>query len=175
MLYPESEIHGFEADESTFEILKNNIESNGLSKVNLVKAAVYNKDGFTDFYSIAGASLESSLFYPAREMNDQVSVTTVPCIRLSKFLDRPIDFVKLNIEGAACEVLDEISSKIRMVREMDIEFEFNTPEYGSKFLKMLKILEDNGFRYVITGNSVPPFSSLQGKPYHIYMYAYQVE
>ena len=84
--------------------------------------------------------------------------------RLSDYLNEPIDFLKLNIEGEELRVLEEAktSRQLQNVRELVLEYH----GWGSceqQLGAILNLLDDQGFRYVIhdfdaetCGASKPP-------------------
>ena len=172
-LYPESEILGFEADEKTFEVLKHNVESNNLSKVSLFRTAVWNEDGSVKFHSFTPGNVGSSVFERPHKVTDETVEITVPSTRLSSFLNRPIDFLKLNIEGSECEVLNEISPKLGLVRRMFVDFNFDSAGDGVRLRTILENLERSGFRYFLSGNDLGPRALLKEQPYHVHIYAYR--
>ena len=120
-LYPEAEVLAFEPDPRTFARLRENVEVNRLAQTRLVNAAVAGAPGTLPFYSDAAGdgSLVASLD-PARGGSVAVAVKVV---RLSSFVDRTIDFLKIDVEGAEHAVVDDLidSGSIVHVREMVIE------------------------------------------------------
>ena len=111
----------FEPDPRTFARLRENVEVNRLAQTRLVNAAVAGAPGTLPFYSDAAGdgSLVASLD-PARGGSVAVAVKVV---RLSSFVDRTIDFLKIDVEGAEHAVVDDLidSGSIVHVREMVIE------------------------------------------------------
>jgi hypothetical protein len=85
--------------------------------------------------------------------------------RLSDYLDEPVDFLKLNIEGEELPVLQEAaaSGRLRNVRELVLEYH-GWPGKQQGLGYILNLLDSNGYRYLVhdfdsqtCGASKPPF------------------
>jgi len=81
--------------------------------------------------------------------DNKVSIN-INTVQLSDYLDQPIDFLKLNIEGQELPVLKEIisSKKISNVQELVLEYH-NWPGEEQSVDKILELLRINGFNYLI--------------------------
>jgi FkbM family methyltransferase len=97
------------------------IQANRLKDVRLLNAAVAGVPGTVPFYSeqAAPGSLVGSLD-PAR---GGTLAFTVPAVTLSSFIDQPVDFLKIDVEGAEGGVVEDLvaSGAIGLVRELVIE------------------------------------------------------
>ena len=151
--FPQAKVITFEPEKKSLDFLRKNLESNGISDVEIVEAGLYNKDGEISFGS--DDSDGSSIF---AEANQKINV-----VKLSPYLNEEIDFLKLNIEGAELDVLLEIENKLHNVKEIVIEYH-GFQEIGQKLHQILNILDRNGFRYMIhdfdeetNSASKPPF------------------
>ena len=121
-LYPQSRIAAFEPEPTTFARLKQTVERNRFRDVELHNAALSEKAGTITLYKDADtqgsprASVEAS-------WGGGASVQ-VPALRLSGFAHEPIDFLKLDIEGAEYGVLRDLvaTGTIRNIREAVIEY-----------------------------------------------------
>lgn len=120
-LYPAASITAVEPAPETFERLRQNVAGNHLLDVTLINAALAEREGIVAF----GAR--------QREPGSLIARTTGSCtgaaapvraMTLSSLLDRPVDFVKLDIEGMEYEVVRELvaSGRTQHVREMVLEF-----------------------------------------------------
>ncbi len=150
-LYPKAEIICFEPFPSTFKVLEENIKHNNLKSVQLVQAAISANDSKEQilFYdasriSSTGHSLDKDLF--TVKSNKRPETITVKNKKLSNYINRPIDLLKLDIEGKEDEVLEEIirSEKIIEVNQIILEYH-NIKDSPRKFSKFLANLESNGF------------------------------
>jgi FkbM family methyltransferase len=173
-IYPDSKIIGFEPDGNIFKILQSNIRTNDLPNVETINAALSSSDGFLEFYpdGTDGGSLCGSLFH-----ENENPVVKVPSLRLSQFIDKPVDFLKMNIEGAETEVLYEIESKLSFINEMVIEYH-SFDNSKQKLHEILELLSKNGFMYLIndfdTGtnpNVKTPFRLNKDTRYFLLIYA----
>jgi FkbM family methyltransferase len=169
-IYPDSKIIGFEPDGNIYNILQSNIKANDLPNIEVINAALSSSDGFLEFYP--DGTDGGSLFH-----ENANAVIKVPSLRLSKFIDRPIDFLKMNIEGAETEVLYEIEGKLNLINEMVIEYH-SFDNSKQKLHEILELLNRNGFMYLIndfdTGtnpNVKAPFRLNKETKYFLLIYA----
>ena len=108
---------------TTWHMLRNWHEevNDRLENVRLVNAAVAARPGTVPFYaeSAAAGSLVGSLD-PARGGK---LAGTVQDVTLSSFIDKPVDFLKVDVEGVECGVVEDLvdSGAINHVNEMVIE------------------------------------------------------
>ncbi len=144
-LFQGAKVIAFEPERKIYEYLKDNIRSQDLGNVELVNKAVWKEDAFLMFSNEgADASRISSL----GNMAEKKSSYEVEAVRLSKYIDQEVDFLKLDIEGAEGEVIREIEDKLHFVKRIFIEF--HSPENGAQELDViLNILTRNKFRYYI--------------------------
>jgi FkbM family methyltransferase len=148
-LYPNAIITAFEPDEEAYLCLKENIESNRLDAITAHKMALSKKEGVIDFYhdeEVVGSLMMSTVKERMHKQNRVVQ--TAP---LSKYIDGEIDFLKMDIEGAELEVLEELcqANKLNLVKQMVIEYHHHISADSDTFSRMLKLLEDAGFGYQI--------------------------
>jgi hypothetical protein len=79
------------------------------------------------------------------EAGDEVKSISVPCVPLSRFLDEPVDFLKLDIEGSEDEVLSEACDKLRNVRAMCVEYHHAFGLATDRLSGILRLLDAQGF------------------------------
>lgn len=156
-LYPDCVIVAFEADEKTFELLKENIERNRLRSVTLVNRAVSDRTGPADFYS--DPDLPGSLAMSTSPKRGLKAKATIESTTLSEHIDSEVDFLKMDIEGAEGGVLRELSgrNKLKLVKEMVFEYHHHERPDEDALSGVLGILEQNGFGYEICDMIPPPF------------------
>jgi FkbM family methyltransferase len=152
-LLPRARIIGFEPDKKTFELLSRNVAENGLSDVSLYNAALSSRSGEATFFgdSESPESLRMSL---VRERNAG-KARQVPCVVLSSFVQGPVDLLKMDIEGAEMEVMQELaaSGAMKNVKAMVMEYHHHIrPE--DCLSEMLHLLEEHSFSYDI-GAALP--------------------
>lgn len=168
-IYPKSKITGFEPDPSIFQLLSENIERNHISDVRLINAGLSAEAGDTSFSpdGQAGGQLSS------------VGQLRVKMVKLSTYLDGPVDFLKLNIEGAELAVLTEAmnAGRLRNVRELVLEYH-GWPKQRQNLGDILNLLDEQGYRYLVhdfdaetCGASKPPFCLTANTTWFCLVYA----
>jgi len=118
---PNASILAIEAAPDSFAYLERVVTLNALEDVTLVQAAVTGHDGTVTLHSAPGdpgsitASVSAGWGGPFEQ--------TVPARRLSSFIDGPVDFIKLDVEGAEYEVIDDLvaTGRLALVHAMAIE------------------------------------------------------
>lgn len=140
-LYPEATIIAFEPDEKNFDLLERNCGSFNYSKVSLRKEAVWVEN--TSLHFSNEASMSSKI-----DTSGTAGTSTVKAIRLKEIIDRKIDFLKIDIEGAEYEVLKDCGDKLSMVRNLFIEYHgyFNKI---NELNEIFNLLQANNFSFYI--------------------------
>ncbi|MBN1568286.1 MAG: FkbM family methyltransferase [Acidobacteria bacterium] len=164
-LYPDAHVVGFEPAPGTFQLLSENIRQNGLKNVVLYKKAVGNREGKATFYG--DDSVTSSLF----EGRNPGGAYEVDIVKLSDYMDRPVNFLKLDVEGAESLVFEDLvaASKMRMIQYMTIEYHHHTEKNVDQLSGFLKMLEDNNFGYQLQ-TSPDPFRNESYQDVMIFAY-----
>lgn len=142
-LFPSSKVIAFEPDPKIFEILDYNIKAFDLENVALYNTALWNEEKELDFNAEGadGGRLSD-------KDNAPDNLVKIKALKLSKFLDRTVDFLKIDIEGAEYEVLKECETALRNVDKLFVEYHsFCNQEQHLD--EILLILKRSGFRYNI--------------------------
>lgn len=138
--YPEAEIIAFEPDKTVLPCLEKNIYSQELKNVILHKKAVWIENTALKFYTDNGMGGRIDMEYSGQKPE------TVEAVRLKNFLSRPIDMLKIDIEGAEYHVLKDCEDRLHHVNHIFIEYHSVIKE--EQFLgEILQILKRNNFRY----------------------------
>ncbi len=145
-LYPNARIEAFEPDPTTFSMLNTNVARNRLSSVVTHNCALWDDNGNIDFFVDANPG---SLMMTADQSRLNGKAIRVPCRKLSDFIQQPIDFLKLDVEGAESRVLSDLvsSGKVELVRQMVIEYHHHIGSQRSSLADFLSKLEQSGFEY----------------------------
>ncbi|MGH2395807.1 MAG: FkbM family methyltransferase [bacterium] len=175
-VYPGARIVGFEPDPAVFLYLEENVRQNRLSHVRLVPAAVSDRVGPMALY--ADGKYSSFLSdMSSRAAPKGWATHEVPSIRLRDYLVEPVDFLKMNIEGAEWSVLADSEDRLEYVREMVIEYH-HLPGLPRTLHKILDLLHGCGFEYLINDFDTesncgvrPPFRLAPGTRYFLLIYA----
>ena len=140
----------FEPDPIAFARLKQTLERNSVRDVRPINAAVAGEDGMVPFYSEPGdtggitAGLNASWSGAvARE---------VRAVRLSAMIREPVDFLKLDVEGAEYAVICDLveTGTIDYLREAVIEFHEPGADVGG-VEQMVRLLEASGMQVSRSG------------------------
>jgi FkbM family methyltransferase len=155
-LYPKARISCFEADPTTSSILQKNIDQNDLQDVSVHNLMLSNDDGEQSFY--VSADVDGSLRMsgnPGRISKHRE--IRVKAGRLSDYIDGTIDLLKLDVEGAEFDVMNDLKStgKISQIRRMVIEYHHKIDGKASCLAKFLALLEEEGFEYQISAHCYP--------------------
>jgi FkbM family methyltransferase len=111
-LYPDAEIVAFEPNPRYFNLLQKNIRQNRLTDVQLHQAAVSQKEGEITFYHTENNSGWDASVIESMAPTPNPQSITVQSVKLSHYINRTVDLLKTDIEGAETLVLEEIRSKL---------------------------------------------------------------
>jgi hypothetical protein len=128
MRHPGARVTAFEPDPEIRAMLEHNVRQNGLDDVEIVPAALGPDEGTTSF--VAGGGLE------------------IATTRLSPYLEEPVHFLKLNIEGMELPVVREAGERLRAVERMTIEYH-GWPNQEQRLGELLTLPDEAGFRYLV--------------------------
>ncbi|MDQ3047791.1 MAG: FkbM family methyltransferase [Bacteroidota bacterium] len=169
--FPQARLTAFEPDPHIFSILKKNVQSFGYDDITLLNNALWDSEKDLDFSS-EGA--DAGRISSGNEKNN-IKIKT---LQLSKFLDQPVDLLKIDIEGAEYTVLKECQSGLKNVSKMFLEYHsFLNQEQTLD--EILSILRKAGFRYNINHIGViskQPFisvNSYSGMDLQLNIFAYR--
>lgn len=146
-LYPQAEIVAFEPDKAAFELLKRNMERNHFSDVELVNAAAWVEDTQIDFYMVGGQSGHIDLHHYEPSQNELK--VTIQALDLAKYLNRPVDYLKLDIEGAEFAVMKHIQPQLANIRLLIVEAH-HWVDKPNQLAEMLSLLSNEGFNIAIS-------------------------
>jgi FkbM family methyltransferase len=159
---PAARITAFEPEPATFELLRENLADSGVECINAAVAAAPGKETLR-VPSPSAAEGGATLRLAEGAGWDEIEVTTV---RLSDCVTGPVDFLKLDIEGAEREVVDDLArtGAIGHVAELALEYH---PTDDDRLGELLQHLRAAGFRYRF--NSVSDLSwGDYGQPFLIH-------
>ena len=154
-LYPQAQITAFEPDAQIASLLKANVASLCATNVDVVEAALWTSAGELTFWSQGG---------DAGRLGDEPPIggaaVAVRSVRLADYLHQHVDLLKLDIEGAECEVLPDCEPLLGNVDRILLEYH-SVVHSDQRLGEVLEVLRRSGFRYFIQAESgavaVPPF------------------
>lgn len=136
---PQAKMYCFEPSIENNIFLKKNIENNKLKDCYISNNGLAGQEGSRILHIDGSSSGKNSLFGEKGQLQ-QIEVTTLPKI-LSKI--GPVDFVKIDIEGAEVEVMDSLSERdFSLIKTIAIECKPNYKE------KLQQKLEKFGFKEI---------------------------
>lgn len=155
-IYPNARIIGFEPDPKIFQILHKNVTNNNLRNVSLVNAGLGTRSGPVTFINDGSAG---------GRVGNGSNTVTVQMEQLSDYLNEPVDFLKLNIEGEELSVLQEAADSGKLKNIQQLVLEYHGWANGEQRLgNILNLLSAHNFRYLIhdfdhetCATSKPPF------------------
>lgn len=152
LLYPDSEIVGFEPDPAAFKLLERNVQDNNLRGVELHNIALGLRDGEVDFYQDLTIEASGSNTLRKDILVEKNKTIKVRIGRLSAFVDkkREIDLFKVDVEGSEYEILEEFGQGLLLVQTIILEVHQSRGLQNYPIPAILEILNKYNFRYNIT-------------------------
>ncbi len=152
--YPKAKIIAFEPNPYTFKLLEKNVSQNNLADVDIINAAVGDKDEESIFY-ISRAdpdeawswdnAMVKNKWYDERKARE-IKVHTAT---LKKYLKEDVDLLKIDIEGMEERVLKSIGENLKKVKNIVMEFHGSSTNPGNNIHRITKLLEKYDFRVKI--------------------------
>jgi len=141
-MFPDARIVAFEPESKIFAFLKTNTEAFTIQNLTLIKKALWKENKIISFLNEGS---DSSRIVNNNEVKDD-SIYGVEAVRLSEYIVSVVDFLKIDIEGAEVEVIQEIEPKLEFVERIFIEFHsFKNQKQNLDII--LSILTRNNFHY----------------------------
>jgi FkbM family methyltransferase len=139
---PSATIIAFEPDTHNFKLLEKNIQSHELRNVELKNLAIWKEDTMISFDS--EGSMASKINFNKKENQSEM----IQAVRLKNYLNRKIDFLKIDIEGAEFEVIKDIEDVMDNIETVFIEYHGNF-EQNNELTELFRILKTKGFFFYI--------------------------
>ena len=140
-LYPQAHIIAFEPDEAIFNVLRTNVQQFATGrKVDIYKKAVWDRETTLQFFTDygMGGSVETNY--------GKGGPQRVQTVRLADFLQTPVEFLKMDIEGAEYTVLKSCQPYLKNVKHIFVEYH-SYIDKEQKLEEILYMLKSSGFRY----------------------------
>ena len=140
-LYPKARIIAFEADPAIAKLLESNLQQNKFSDIIVVPKAVWIHQEGVSF--IADGADSGSI-------KEGIGNIHVPTARLKDYLSSSslIDFLKIDIEGAECAVIQDCANVLKNVQNLFIEYH-SWRHQKQELDQLLKVISNAGFRYYL--------------------------
>ena len=139
-IYPKSKIICFEPDPIIYELLKYNLNQFSYNDIQIINSAVWFKDEKLIF--------ETDKSWGGKIVSENnINTIGIDAINLNNYLDKQVDFLKIDIEGAEYEVIKN-SSELILKNVKNIFFEWHSfSDKKQKLGELLHLFESNNFRY----------------------------
>jgi FkbM family methyltransferase len=151
-LYPKARLLCFEPDPHAFQILQANMQYNKIKDTTLVNAAISNKVGEIDFFGqifVNSPDARGNSIIDAWGLQRTINNTTrVKSVKLSAYIHSKVDFLKLNIEGAEQQVIEDLdqAGKLPLIEEIAVEVHYSeTTKHINDLDTITSILKKNAF------------------------------
>ena len=151
VIYPEARIIAFEPSEVPFDLLRRNVQSFKHGDITIHNLAVSDQKGTIPFYyeehnptSLRGSVCKERASSKRGE---------VEAVRLSDYINEPVDFLKIDVEGAEHALVKDLvlQNKLYLISQFVMEYHHHITENDDKLSGMLRILEEHGFGYMLQG------------------------
>lgn len=153
-MFPKAEILALEPSFNNAEYLRKNVNSNGITDgITIMEVAAGNSEGEIDFWeneAKPGGSTAIKGVYESKPKNAFVK-KKVKLIKLSNFIKKPVDLLKLDVEGSEGLIFRDLASsgKLREIKNIIFEYHQNVKNKDNNLIEILTTLESNGFEYVL--------------------------
>lgn len=171
-LYPNSEILIFEPDKKVLSFLNKNIKINGIKQAKVYEIGISNKK---DTVRLQNSGTDGANVNPQGD-------SSINTDRLSGYISKAVDFMKLNIEGEELNVIRDLdeTNKLGLIKQMCLEWHSFSGQ-GQNLGELLSVLEKNGFKYLINHFDYrvnprlrPPFKLPEKTQYYLLVYATKI-
>jgi len=160
LMAPQAHLIAFEPNPHTFSILSENVRKNQLN-VQLHNVGLSADAGAAILYTDAAdlSSQSASLTKHLETKHKNLLKVEIKTERLSQYIHDTVDILKLDIEGAEGEVLEDLSQndKLKYIRKIFIEYHNDGTHTVYPLGSLLKTLEEAGFLYAIESGVKFPF------------------
>ena len=154
--FPRARIMAFEPDPETFQLLQTNVALNRFDDVELLNLAVATERGTARFYGEFGVAEPMASAHSLRHdwgtqrSGQSIVVNTVP---LADYISGPVDYLKVDIEGAEMEVIASIQSRLHLIRALGLEFHGTGSRARADQEDLVQLLRRSGFEVAVTPKS----------------------
>lgn len=149
--FPNAKVLAFEPDALSFPLLQKN--TNGMTGIVLKQKAVW-KDNTTINFDNTGTLSSRIVTNP---FSNQKEAKIVEAERLRDYLDKPIFFLKLDIEGAEYEVIKDCADRLGMAQNIFLEYHGRFDQIN-ELTEIFTLLRENDFYYYIK-EAAPVYST----------------
>ncbi len=161
-LYPDSTITGFEPSEKLRKLARDNMKRNNFTNVEILPFAIAGEAGSTLFNISEDDSMAGSLTDRRVLSGDNIRGHKVQCHQLSRYLQEPVHFLKMDIEGVEEAVISESLEWLSNVECLVCEYHYDPGGKPNRLHRILTMLDSVGFT-TMTGRSAGTQRSTEHK------------
>lgn len=143
-LYPRASIIAYEPDPAIFSMLQANVAD--LPGVELRQCAAWVEDTTLTFFIEGSLAGSTEIDYMGRGQPIEITAERLK----DELRKRPVDFLKIDIEGAENAVLFDIADELDQVDHLFFEYH-SVPGKEQRLSALLELVTAKGFRYAING------------------------
>ena len=147
--FPKARLTAFEPDSDLFATLGKNVAETESKNVTLHNAAVWKEDTTLEFCS---TGVETG-HLTTTQSPQEGTMTKVKAVRLGQFLNEPVEFLKIDVEGAETDVIVDSADQLVNVKRIWLEYH-SFLDQPQRLAEILDVLQQKGFRYHIVTESV---------------------
>lgn len=146
--FPDATVTAFEPNPPMREIAMKNINNCGFDKVEILPYALSDAEKTVSFFIHKNDTMAASLEIQQRG-GEEGEMIDVECRKLSDWLDQPVDFLKMDIEGEEDKVLKECSDHLYNVHHLFCEYHHGNGLANNRLAKILQLLDEEGFDFQV--------------------------
>ena len=170
---PASRVVCFEPNPSARELLEKNILANNWGEsVTVLPYALGAEKGTANLYLKATTTSGSDASVANYFESEKGAVATIPIdvVTLSSYISKPVDLLKIDIEGPELSVLEELVStgNIQHVSMIQMEYHYIKNHFTRPLSDLLTLLEQQGFSTFVESIASPHHVVLKNTN-HAYM------
>ncbi len=169
-IYPEARVEVFEPAPWACDAMRETFAANELRDIVVHNVALAEREGELALHHDADEPGSAVMSVIPGESLDAVHV--VPAVRLSTYVNAPVDYLKLDVEGSEMAVLRDMSEsgKLALVQQVGMEYHHHQDPREDRLGECLSLLERSGFGYQLTGQVYTPITrgQFQGLMIHAY-------
>lgn len=141
-LFPGAKIFAIEPNPVIFEILEKNIFENQLNNVTALNTALFDNSASTTPFFIDQTDNQwfstASLLKNSWTGDQRTHQIQVPTTTLSELIQEPVDFLKMDIEGAETKVLKASYQSLPLIKQLIIEFHPTSKHRPQELISLLE-------------------------------------
>jgi FkbM family methyltransferase len=144
-LFPKAKVTGFEPFPEMRKLALLNIENNNFLDVEVLPYALAETEKTAEFIVPVADSMAGSLTERRLKTGESTYSVKVQCKRLSEYLQEPVHYLKLDIEGLEDVVLNEAKNFLGNVQYIFCEYHHGLGLREKRLANILSLLNSAGF------------------------------